>query len=113
MADGEDEIVEVVVWRKYLVAAKEVHKRVWFWLAAAVVLLSVLLVVMWCHHDRCRVEAPYPVVVIKHVPVIVEKPVYVYVHDAPPAPPPAKPVAHVAHRATHRVVHHCRCSCRH
>lgn len=112
MPDESDEVVEVVVWRQYWIAAKRVHRRAWFWLAAAVVVLAVLLIFAWCHRDDCRAEYPVGTGLIyvpehPHHPVAPPPPVV-----APPAPP--APVLHpVVHRVVHRVVHHrCHCRCR-
>lgn len=110
MPDEADEVVEVVVWRTYLVAAKQVHKRVWFWMGLAIVVLAVLLAFAWHHKDDCRVEYTGGTGLIytpehPHHPVTPPPPVVV--------PPPPAPVLHpVVHRVVHRVVHHHRCCCR-
>jgi hypothetical protein len=110
MADEIDE-VEVVVWRKYILAAKTAHRRAWFWAFLAGAAVAVALMLLFGHHCRAEVR---PVVVVRHEPVIIVKHVPVFVHDAPPAVKPPVPVVHhPVHRVARHVVHHCRCSCRH
>jgi hypothetical protein len=111
MPDESDEVVEVVVWRQYWVAAKRVHRRAWFWLAAAVVVLAVLLAFAWHHKDRCRAEYPVGGTGLIYVPEHPHHPVTPPPPVVVPPPPVAPPVHHVP---VHRVVHHAkrhRCCC--
>lgn len=111
MPDESDEVVEVVVWRQYWIAAKRVHRRAWFWLAAAVVVLAVLLAFAWHHKDACRVEYTGGGTGLIYTPEHPHHPVAPPPVVVPPAPP--APVLHpVVHRVVHRVVHHHRCCCR-
>lgn len=112
MADEVD--VEVVVWRRYLVAAKQVHRRAWFWLLLGLVLMTLLAAALWCHRPRCNdVEAPFPVVE-QHHPHL-PPPVIVVVPTPVVAPPVAAPVRapvrvlHVLHRVHHVAHRHHHC----